>query len=505
MVTSNSIILEVNNISKHFGGTKALHNVDFKLKKGEVHALIGQNGAGKSTLSRIIAGDIQKDTGKIFIEGNEVNIRNPLNARNLGICMIYQDLRLIPYLTVAENIYLNQYSKNRLNFISWKELNKKAEQLMERWEIKLDKDALLKDLPIAQQQLVEILKSLSLNPRIIIMDEPTSSLGFKEVESLFNLIEYLKNNGVSIIYISHILDDVFKITDNITILRDGKICGTFATRSVEPKNVIELMINEESGTGPKESIERKVFDENLLEVKNLRSGKLVNNISFKLKKGEILGVTGLIGSGKTELANSIFGLRKIDSGEIILKGKRVKFASPKDAIATKIGLIPEDRRKEGIFKILTIKDNVSFLILKLLKRFGLINSRLQNNITEEYSKKLSIKFSSYNQTLNELSGGNQQKVVISRWLTINPEIFLADEPTRGIDVGTKKEIYILLKKIANSGAGLIVFSEETEEILELADRIIVLCKGEIRKEYSDNKINKNDLTLCITGLEENVD
>lgn len=504
MNTSNSIILEANNISKHFGGTKALDDVNFTLKRGEVHALIGQNGAGKSTLSRIIAGDIQKDTGKIFIEGNEANIRNPLNARSLGICMIYQELRLIPYLTVTENIFLNQYSKNHLNFISWRKLNKKAEQLMKRWGIELDKDAMLKDLPIAQQQLVEILKSLSLNPRIIIMDEPTSSLGFKEVESLFNLIVYLKNNGVSIIYISHILDDVFKITDNITILRDGKNCGSFLTKSVKPKKIIELMINKESDTGAKESIKRKVFNEDLLEVKNLKSGKLVNNISFKLRKGEILGVTGLIGSGKTELANSIFGLRRIDSGEIIVRGKRVKFSSPKDAIAAKIGLIPEDRRKEGIFKILTIKDNISFLILKLLKRFGLINKRMQNKITEDYSKKLSIKFNNYNQILNELSGGNQQKVVISRWLTINPEIFLADEPTRGIDIGTKKEIFILLKQIADSGAGLIVFSEETEEILELADRIIVLSKGEIRKEYSDNKIDKNELTLCITGLGENV-
>jgi ABC-type sugar transport system ATPase subunit len=501
---SSSIILEANNISKHFGGTNALDNVNFTLKRGEVHALIGQNGAGKSTLSRIIAGDIQRDTGKILVEGNEVNIRNPLDARNLGICMIYQELRLIPYLTVTENIFLNQYTKNHLNLISWRELNKKAEQLMKRWEIKLDKNALLKDLSIAQQQLVEILKSLSLNPRIIIMDEPTSSLGFKEVESLFNLIEYLKNNGVSIIYISHILEDVFKITDNISILRDGRNCGSFVTKSIEPKKVIELMINKKSDTGSKDSIKRVVFNENLLEVKNLRSGKLVDNISFKLRKGEILGITGLIGSGKTELANSIFGLRRIDSGEIIVRGKRVKFSSPKDAIAARIGLIPEDRRKEGIFKILTIKDNISFLILKLLKRFGLINSRLQNKITEDYSRKLSIKFNDNNQILNELSGGNQQKVVISRWLTINPEIFLADEPTRGIDVGTKKEIYILLKQIANSGTGLIVFSEETEEILELADRIIVLSKGKIRKEYSDNKIDKNELTLCVTGLGENV-
>lgn len=501
---NNLNLLEIINISKSFGGTKALNDVNFKLEKGEVHALIGQNGAGKSTLSRIIAGDIQKDTGKIFIEGIEVNIRNPLNARNLGICMIYQELRLIPYLTVAENIFLNQYSKNKLSLISWKNVFKRAQDLMDKWDIRLDRNALIKDLPIAQQQLVEILKSLSLNPRIIIMDEPTSSLGCKEVEALFNLIEYLKNNGVSIIYISHILDEVFKISNRITVLRDGKICGTFATRSVEPKEIINLMLNETSVGEQQKTIERKITDETLLEVKNLKSGNLVNDVSFNLKKGEILGITGLLGSGKTELANCIFGLRKIDSGEIILKNRKVRFLSPNGAIKNRIGLIPEDRRKHGIFSIMSIRDNLSFLVLRCLKRFGLISSRSQNKVTKDYAAKLSIKFDNYNQTLNELSGGNQQKVVISRWLTIEPEILIADEPTRGIDVGTKKEIYLLLKRIANSGTGLIILSEEIEEIMELSDRIMVLSKGKIKKEYEDNKVNKNELTLCVTGLEENI-
>ncbi|MCL4417252.1 MAG: sugar ABC transporter ATP-binding protein [Actinobacteria bacterium] len=501
---NNLNLLEIINISKSFGGTKALNDVNFKLEKGEVHALIGQNGAGKSTLSRIIAGDIQKDTGKIFIEGIEVNIRNPLNARNLGICMIYQELRLIPYLTVAENIFLNQYSKNKLSLISWKNVFKRAQDLMDKWDIRLDRNALIKDLPIAQQQLVEILKSLSLNPRIIIMDEPTSSLGCKEVEALFNLIDYLKNNGVSIIYISHILDEVFKISNRITVLRDGKICGTFATRSVEPKEIINLMLNETSVGEQQKTIERKITDETLLEVKNLKSGNLVNDVSFNLKKGEILGITGLLGSGKTELANCIFGLRKIDSGEIILKNRKVRFLSPNGAIKNRIGLIPEDRRKHGIFSIMSIRDNLSFLVLRCLKRFGLISSRSQNKVTKDYAAKLSIKFDNYNQTLNELSGGNQQKVVISRWLTIEPEILIADEPTRGIDVGTKKEIYLLLKRIANSGTGLIILSEEIEEIMELSDRIMVLSKGKIKKEYEDNKVNKNELTLCVTGLEENI-
>ena len=504
MSDKNSTMLEVKNILKNFGGTTALDDVDFILKKGEVHALIGQNGAGKSTLSRIIAGDILKDKGKIIIDGHETLIRNPMDARKLGICMIYQELRLIPYMTVAENIYLNQYLENKLKFISWKSIEKKTEELMSKWDIKLDKNAILKDLPIAQQQLVEILKSLSLNPRIIIMDEPTSSLGCKEVESLFNLIDYLKKNNVSIIYISHILDEVFKITDRITVLRDGKNCGTFITKTTNPKEVISIMLNEIPGRRKIKDIERNIQEENLLMVKNLKSGRMVNDVSFNLRKGEILGVTGLLGSGKTELANCLFGIRKISSGEIILKGKNIKLYSSRDAIANKIGLIPEDRRKNGIFKNMDIRDNISFLKLKFLKRFGLINGRLQNTIAQNYSEKLSIKFSNLNQLLSELSGGNQQKVVISKWLTIEPEILLADEPTRGIDVGTKKEIYSLLKNIANSGTGLIVFSEEIEEILELADRIIVLSKGKIRKEYKDNKVEKHELTLCLTGLEENI-
>ncbi|MHB1275580.1 MAG: sugar ABC transporter ATP-binding protein, partial [Candidatus Humimicrobiaceae bacterium] len=499
----HEIILKAEEISKNFGGTKALSDVNFELLKGEVHALIGQNGAGKSTFSRIIAGDLQNNFGRIYINGVERKIRNPIDARKLGISMIYQELRLIPYLTVAENIFLNQYSKNKAGIISWKKILKKSSELMEKWDIKLNPNSFVNELSIAQQQLVEILKSLSIDAKILIMDEPTSSLGHYEVNTLFKLIEYLKNSGVAIIYISHILEEIFKITDKITIFRDGRNCGTFITKDISPEKAVEIMLNEGRKDSSKDKITRIINENKILEIKNLKRRKALNGVNLELKNGEILGITGLIGSGKTELANCIFGLDKIDSGEIIFENKKIRNKTPAEAIKFNIGLIPEDRRKNGIFSILSIRENITFLMLKFLKNSGIISTLKQNKLAKEYSGKLNIKYDNLNQALNQLSGGNQQKVVIGRWLTINPKILIADEPTRGIDVGTKKEIYQLIKKIANTGTSVIVFSEEIEEILELSDRILVMSKGKIIKEYENKNVSKHDLILCVTGLKGN--
>lgn len=497
------IILKAESISKNFGGTKALIDVNFELLEGEVHALIGQNGAGKSTFSRIIAGDLQKNSGKIFFQGVERNIRNPIDSRKLGISMIYQELRLIPYLTVAENIFLNQYSKNKAGIISWKKILKKSMDLMEKWDIKINPNSYINELSIAQQQLVEILRSLSIDAKILIMDEPTSSLGHNEVNVLFKLIRYLKNNGVAIIYISHILEEIFKITDKITIFRDGRNCGTFVTKDISPEKAVEVMLNESRADSSNDTINRIISENKILEIKNLKRRKVLNDVNLVLRKGEILGITGLLGSGKTELANCIFGLDRIDSGEIIFENISIKNKTPADAIKHNIGLIPEDRRKNGIFSILSVKENITFLMLKFLKKSGIISTLKQNKLAKEYSSMLSIKYDSLNQILNQLSGGNQQKIVISRWLTINPKVLIADEPTRGIDVGTKKEIYQLIKKIANTGTSIIVFSEEIEEIIELSDRILVMSKGKIIKEYSNKNVSKHDLILCVTGVKGN--
>lgn len=499
----SQIILQAEKISKNFGGTRALVEVDFELLKGEVHALLGQNGAGKSTFSRIISGDIQKNSGKIIIENKEINIRNCIDARKLGISMIYQELRLIPYMTVAENIFLNQYEKNIMGLINWKKLSSKAISLMEKWDIFLDPNAIVGTLPIAQQQMVEILKSLSINTKILIMDEPTSSLGHNEVQGLFKLIDYLKSKNVAIIYISHILEEVFKITDRITIFRDGNNCGTYPTKEIKPNVVVEIMLNEKKSNVESFDVKRDVKQDIILKLENLKRKNVLTGINLHLYKNEILGITGLLGSGKTELANCIFGLDKIDSGTILMDGKPLKVKNPQDSIKKGIGLIPEDRRKNGIFLILTIRDNVTFLMLRFLKKFGIINTKFQNKLAYEFSEKLNIKFNNLNQAANELSGGNQQKIVLGRWLSIKPKILLADEPTRGIDVGTKKEIYQLIKQISNSGTSIIVFSEEIEEILTLSDRILVINKGIISNEYFRDNITKHDLLLSVTGVEEN--
>jgi ABC-type sugar transport system, ATPase component len=497
----DEVLLKCEDIYKNFGGTQALDQVDFELLSGEVHALIGQNGAGKSTFSRIISGDIQKNSGKIFINGIEKNIKNCIEAKKNGICMIYQELRLIPYLTVAENILLNQYEKYPIGLINWKKTFQKSEALMERWDIKFNPKEIVSNLPISQQQLVEILKNLSVNPKILIMDEPTSSLGHKEIKSLFEMINYVKNQGVAIIYISHILDEVFSVSDRITIFRDGKNCGTFLTKKTIPSEIIQVMLNENI-RGKKEdvAVKRTVYDEVLLEVKDLNRKNVLNNISFKLHKGEILGITGLMGSGKTELARGIVGLDKINSGEISISNKKINIKSIRDAIKNGLSLIPEDRRQDGIFNLMTINDNIAFLVLEKVKKIGLINSKRQKKLSMEYSKNLQIKFTRLSQLASELSGGNQQKVVVAKWLATKPKILIADEPTRGIDIGTKKEIYELLKNIANTGIGIILLSEEIDEILNLSDRILVLNRGKIIDEFEKNNISKEELVKSVSGL-----
>lgn len=500
----NEVLLKCEEIYKNFGGTKALDNVNFELFKGEVHALIGQNGAGKSTFSRIISGDVQKNSGKIYINNTEKNIRNCIEAKKNGICMIYQELRLIPYLSVAENILINQYEKYSTGFINWKKMYKKSKELMDRWDIKLNPKDIVGNLPISQQQLVEILRSLSVNPKILIMDEPTSSLGYKEVRSLFNMISYVKKQGVAIIYISHILDEVFSISDRITVFRDGRNYGTFITKHASSNEIIQVMLDKK-GKSEKENVfdERKICNEVVLELKNINRKNILNNINLILRKGEILGITGLLGSGKTELARGIFGLDKIDSGEIYINNKKVKIKSVKDSIRNGVGLIPEDRRQDGIFNLMTINDNIAFLILDKLKSFGIINNRKQSKISKEYSADLNIKYERLSQLTNELSGGNQQKVVIGKWLTIKPKILVADEPTRGIDIGTKKEIYSLLKKIANTGMGIIVLSEEIDEIISLSDRILVMSRGKIIDKFEKSEFLKEDIIKSVTGLKNN--
>ena len=383
-------------------------------------------------------------------------------------------------------------------------MHKKAIELIQKWDININPRNLVSDITISQKQLVEILRNLALKPKVLIMDEPTSSLGFKEIQSLFNMINYIKSQGVAIIYISHILDEVFSISDRITVLRDGKNRGTYITKETSTNELVLAMLAKSSIEDKKViASERVISDEIVLELKNLNRKGVLNNINLKLHKGEILGITGLLGSGKTELTRAIVGQDKIDCGEIYINQKNVKIKSIRDAMNNGIGLIPEDRRRDGIFRLMSIKDNLTFLILKTLTKFGLINMNKQSKVCNDYSKSLDIKFEKLSQIADELSGGNQQKVVIGRWLATNPKFLIADEPTRGIDIGTKFEIYTLLKKLAKEGKSVILLSEETDEVLNLSDRILVMSKGRIIREFEKNEVTREELVKSVIGLKNN--
>jgi ribose transport system ATP-binding protein len=504
MIMNNKVI-KAENIYKNFGGTQALKGVDFELIQGEVHALIGENGAGKSTFSRIISGDLQRNSGIIYFNGVEKNLKNCIAAKAEGIYMVYQELRLIPYFTVTENIFLREYLKNPIGLLSWEKMHKKAKELMERWNISFNPRNIVSNLPISQQQIVEILRNLYGNPKVLIMDEPTSSLGWKEVKSLFDMINYIKLKGVAIIYISHILDEVFTISDRITVFRDGKNVGTYITKETSSNTLVKAMLSKSLSTEIKKEPVSNIASSKkvILELKNINKKNFLDNINLKLYEGEILGIIGLLGSGKTELARGIVGLDKLDSGEIYINKNKIIINSIRDAINNGIGLIPEDRRKDGIFKLMSINDNLTFIILKIISKFGLINKKKQSKISTEYSEKLNIKFKKLTQVMDDLSGGNQQKVVIARWMTIDPKILIADEPTRGIDVGTKFEVYQLFKKIANLGKSILVFSEEVDEIIYLSDRVLVMNRGKIIDELEKHMIEKEELIKLVTGLKNN--
>ncbi len=487
-------------ISKDFGGTRALSEVTFEVERGEVHALIGENGAGKSTLSRIISGDIRMSKGSLVLENEHRRIRDCIDARLCGIYMIYQELRLFPSLTVAENLMVYRYPRGSTGLINWKRMKREAAQVVGEWGLDLDVGKVLGSLPISQQQLIEILKNLSMSPRILIMDEPTSSLGYKEVEILFRIIRDMKQKGMSIIYISHFLDEVFSVSDRISVLRDGRNQGTFPTFQTTPRQVLEAMLSERSAQADGPTTKRQPSSVELLRVENLSRKGTLYDVGISLKKGEIVGVTGLLGAGKTELGRCLFGLDRRDSGRIYIEGRLARIRNVRDAMALGIGFIPEDRRREGIFHLLNLKDNMTFAVLRQMRKLGLVSGKRQTQASREYAEKLRIKFSNLGQLSSNLSGGNQQKVVIARWLMTNPRVLIADEPTRGIDVGTKREIADLFKRIAGQGLGILLMSEEADEILDLSDRIIVMRDGRVECTFNRGEIQKSGLVECVTGL-----
>lgn len=471
-------ILSLTTVRKEYPGVVALNDVTLQIRKGEIHAIAGENGAGKSTLIKILTGAIQPDAGVIALDGKDYDGFSPHQALfELGIAAIYQEFNLIPYLSVTQNIFLGKELKKGPR-LDKKKMRRETEAILEKLGVSLNPDASVRDLGVAYQQVVEIAKAVSNKIRILIMDEPTAPLTMKEVDILMRLVKTLKEEGITVIYISHRMSENFELADRITVLRDGQYVKTLDAHETSRKELFRLMVGRElENTFP---IHAPVSVTNpILEVRNLYSQGLLKDISFELHPGEILGLGGLIGAGRTELAMALFGAETIDRGEVLVSGVPVTLRHTSDAIRHGLCLIPEDRKNHGILGGLTVKENISYSSLKAMSKLSVIDRKQQTRIANEFKQKLGIKTPSINQKARNLSGGNQQKVVLSKWLATNSSVVLFDEPTRGIDVGAKQEIYELIVKLAESGKGVLLISSEMPELLGMSDRILVMREGRI--------------------------
>lgn len=483
-------ILSTHNLTKTYPGVVALNDVSIDFRQGEIHALVGENGAGKSTLVKLLSGAIEPDSGYIEIRGARHERMTPREAQQLGIEIIYQEFNLVPSLSVAENIFLGAFEGNGV-FVDFKAMRRRAAELFEELQVSISPEVRVETLTVAEQQLVEIAKSLVRNARILIMDEPTAPLTLKETRILFDLVRKLKAKGVTIIYISHRFAEIFELSDRVTVMRDGTKIQTLFTRDTSRDEMIRLMV----GRDLKETYPTRngAIGEVALEVRNL-SGAGAQDISFTLRRGEILGIAGLVGAGRTELMRMIFGADRCDSGEILIQGKSVKIPSPEAAVRFGIGYVPEDRKQHGVLLELSIGDNIVLPILRRLSSCTFLNRKREREILETYRNSLSIKTPSLKQLVKNLSGGNQQKVALSKWLASGTEILIFDEPTRGIDVAAKQEIYFLMNRLAEEGRAIIMVSSEMEELLGMSDRIIVLREGsyageiENRSEFSQERV-----------------
>lgn len=494
-------LLSVQNVSKEFPGVKALSNVQLELNSGEVLAVVGENGAGKSTLMKILTGIYSKDEGEIYYKGKKLDVNSTKEAQEKGISMIHQELYLMRDLTVAENIFIGREPKGALNFfLKDKELNKQAQDLFDRLKIDLNPREKVGNLTVAKMQMVEIAKALSFNSEIIIMDEPTTALTETEIDALFVTIDDLRKNGVGIIYISHRMDELKRISDRIVIMRDGTYVDTLVTDNVDMNKVIQLMVGRQVYIESKPKIESDT-KETVLEVKNLTTKGFLKNVSFELKKGEILGFAGLMGAGRTEVARALFGADPISGGSIILNGKEVKIKNPAQAVRNGIGYLSEDRKHFGLLIDMDVKTNMTLPTMRDYSSSGIfVNANKVGDIAKEYVERLKIKTPSIHQKLKLLSGGNQQKVVIAKWLLRDCDILIFDEPTRGIDIGAKGEIYKLIDELAASGKSIIMISSELPEILRMSHRIIVMAEGEIAGQLSSEGVTQEKIMKYATKL-----
>lgn len=477
------VILTMKGIDKSFPGVRALDNVDFEVRKGEVHALMGENGAGKSTLMKVLTGIYKKDSGTITYEGKDIEFHNTREAQSAGVVIVHQELNMLGHLTVAQNIFIGREFKKGIR-IDDKKMNEEAQKLFNKLNIDIDPNETMNNLTVGKQQMCEIAKAISHDAKIIIFDEPSAALTEAEIEELFKIIRDLREQQIGIVYISHRMDEIKVITDRVTVMRDGTYVGTLITKDCTKDDIINMMVGRVIYEDPKEHSMVPEDAPVILKVDHLNAGKMVQDVSFELRKGEILGFSGLMGAGRTETARAIFGADPKESGDIYINGKKVSINTPEDAVKCGIGYLSEDRKRFGIVVQKTVAENSTMATLEKYTKGLFINKKEEKNIAQKYVESLATKTPSVDQLVVNLSGGNQQKVVIAKWLVKNCDVLIFDEPTRGIDVGAKNEIYKLMNKLAEEGKAIIMISSEMTEILRMSDRIVVMCEGKKTGELS---------------------
>jgi rhamnose transport system ATP-binding protein len=486
-------------VAKHFGGVQALRGVDFQLFPGEVHALLGENGAGKSTLVKILGGIYKPDAGVVKIGGEAIEMRSPTQAQALGIAVVQQEPKLFPDLDVAENVFMGRHPRDRFGRIDWKRMYREVDALLASLDVPLSSHTPVQGLSIAEQQLVEIAKALSIQARVLVLDEPTAALSAHEVEELFAIVKQLRERGVAILFVSHRLEEVFAIADRLTVFRDGTHIITASVSEMTTEEIIKHMVGRElSNLFPKSETE---IGDVVLEVRHLTRPGVFSDVSFQLRKGEILGFAGLVGAGRTEVARVLFGIDQAESGEIWFKGKKVSIHSPQQAMDYGIAYVPEDRHQQGLVMNFSIATNVTLSILDKVSRLGLIDPRQERKIASDYSSQLRVRSAGVEQQVSALSGGNQQKVVLSKWLATNPSILILDEPTRGIDVGAKAEVHRIISDLAASGLAIILISSELPEVLAMSDRVIVLHEGRVTGMFERAEATQEKVMFAATGQE----
>jgi len=500
-------------ITKDYPGVRALDDVSFELRPGEVHALVGENGAGKSTLMKVLAGAVLRDAGEILVAGEPVEVTSPHDAMDAGVSVIYQEFNLVPYLSVAENIYLGREPKLPLGLVDWRSMRAGAAEALARIDARISPRAVISELSVAEQQMVEIARALSVDARVIVMDEPSATLTEHELDSLFAQIRSLKAAGVGIVYISHRLEEIFHIADRVTVLRDGHWIGTEDVADVDHASVVRMMVGRELRESAVPAAE--ALGEVMLQVEGLSRAGVLHDASFELRAGEILGVAGLVGAGRTELARAIFGADRRDAGRILLNGEEVPLASPAEAIRRGIGFVTEDRKLQGLVLEMALKENVTLANLGAVTTGGFIRRGIEDGAAADFVRDLDIRTPSINQRTLNLSGGNQQKVVLAKWLFAVGQsgriedshgdrcrILIFDEPTRGIDVGSKAEIHDIMRRLAGDGVGVIMISSELPEILKMSDRILVMREGRIAGELSREEATQERIMMLATGAAE---